>query len=113
MGHSDSHEHAFDHPGDGFRSIFEAADALDELNGTSLSDLAGPVQEPDETERTTIYVSEEADAPPELDDLTAAVRDGWDVADISLGYRKSTEEYCFIISLRRDAPQSLFEIGAS
>jgi len=103
---------AFSNPGDGFKSIFDDSngEALDELNGNTLSDVdAVPSQK---MERKTIYVDESPGTPPQLEELNAFIREGWEVADINLGYRKSDDDYCFVVSLEREAPPSLFEVGA-
>ena len=100
---------AFKNPGGGFKSIFDES-ADETLNGDTLSEVdAVPSQK---MEEKTIYVDECPDTPPQLEDLNAYVQEGWEVADINLGYRKSDDDYCFVITLEREAPPSLFEVAA-
>ena len=100
---------AFNNPGGGFRSIFDES-AEGTLNGDTLSDVnAAPSPK---MEEKTIYVDESTDTPPQLEDLNAYVQEGWEVADINLGYRKSDDDYCFVVTLEREAPRSLFEVAA-
>ena len=100
---------AFNNPGGGFRSIFDES-AEGGLNGDTLTDVdAVPSRE---MEEKTIYVDESTDTPPQLEELNAFVQEGWEIADINLGYRKSDDNYCFVVTLEREAPPSLFEVAA-
>ncbi|PSQ97131.1 MAG: hypothetical protein BRD55_04300 [Bacteroidetes bacterium SW_9_63_38] len=102
---------AFNNPGGGFKSIFDESgeDALGGLNGDGLSDLDGPSRK---QEQKTMYVDESTDTPPQLEELNAFVQEGWEIADINLGYRKSDDDYCFVVTLEREAPRSFFEVAA-
>jgi len=64
-----------------------------------------------EYEEKTIYVSEADGPPPELDELNAALQDEWTIQDINLGYQKSQDRYCFIVSLARTRDPSLFDFA--
>jgi hypothetical protein len=100
---------AFNNPGDGFTSIFDESDE-NPLNGDTLSDVnAAPSPK---MEEKTIYVDESTDTPPQLEELNAFVQEGWEIADINLGYRKTDDDYCFVVKLEREAPPSLFEVAA-
>jgi hypothetical protein len=103
---------AFNNPGGGFKSIFDESngEALNGLNGDTLSDVdAAPSPK---IEQKTVYVDESPDTPPQLEELNAFIREGWEVANINLGYRKSDDDYCFVVNLEREAPPSLFEVAA-
>lgn len=103
---------AFNNPKGGFTSIFDESDEdrLDGLNGNTLSDVEA-VPSP-KMEQQTVYVDETPDTPPPLEELNAFVSEGWEVADVNLGYRKASDDYCFVVTLEREAPPSLFDIGA-
>ena len=101
---------AFNNPGGGFKSIFDES-AEGTLNGDTLTDVN--TVPPREMEEKTIYVDESTDTPPQLEDLNAYVQEGWEIADINLGYRKSDDDYCFVVKLEREAPPSLFEVAAN
>lgn len=104
--------HAFNNPEGGFTSIFDESDeeALDGLNGDTLADVETVPSS--EMERQTIYVDESPSPPPQLEELNAFVNEGWEIADINLGYRKASDDYCFVVRLEREAPPSLFDVGA-
>lgn len=100
---------AFNNPGDGFTSIFDES-AEGTLNGDTLTDVDGVPSR--EMEEKTLYVDESTGTPPQLEELNAFVQEGWEIADINLGYRKSDDDYCFVVTLEREAPPSLFEVAA-
>lgn len=64
-----------------------------------------------EYEEKTIYVSEEEGPPPELEELNEALQKQWRIQDINLGYQKSEDSYCFVISLARTREPSLFDFA--
>jgi len=114
---SDPFEKVFDNPNSGFKSVFDEDGSDNTLQGR-FSDLQpGPSGDGrPATDEMTIYVSETDGPPPELDELNGALDEGWYIADLSLGLRKeegsSSRVPCFIVSLEREKPPSLFEIGA-
>jgi hypothetical protein len=64
-----------------------------------------------EYEEKTIYVSVEEGPPPELEELNEALQNEWTIQDINLGYQKSEDNYCFIVSLARTRDPSLFDFA--
>lgn len=114
MANAGTIEYAFDNPNRGFESIYD--DPADGLNDQTLSDLRPASPSTDrktKTEEKTLYVQETDGTPPELDALNDAVEDEWEITDISLGRQKSTEEYCFVVTLEREVPRSFFEVVTS
>ncbi len=104
-----------------FNSVYnETGDDPEEiLNEKTLADLRPTslkehtLDEELEMEEKTIYISEADENPPELDTLNKTLEGDWYIKDISLGRRKSTQEYCFVVTLEREAPQSFFDIVTS
>lgn len=64
-----------------------------------------------EYEEKTIYVSDTDGPPSELDELNEALQNQWTIQDINLGYQKSEDNYCFVISLARTREPSLFDFA--
>jgi len=100
-----------------FDSVFDASsdDSLLDNDSARRGDGATSSASGDETETETktIYVSETEGVPPELDEVNKALQDRWYIVDISLGLRKrkgeSSRTPCFIVSMERSKPPSLFD----
>lgn len=120
MSNADPFDRALDNPTLGFESIFDETDddPRNTLHEQTFSKVA-PGPSSDETEKngemeeTTIYISESERPPSEIGELNERLQEGWRVQDIRLGRRTSTQEYCFVVTLEREAPKSFFEAVTS
>ncbi len=91
-------------------------------NGQTDPDAApsesAPSSATDPPNRKEILVDQQADDPTGLDELNAAVGEGWRLVQISLAQpdgeqassRRAAER--FVAILKQDSPQSLFDFGA-
>lgn len=119
MGNASRFDYAFDNPANGFESIYDdsGSEQKNTLHrGQTLSDLRPAGASGDGSpgpEQKTIYVQDTDGTPPELDELNEAVEDDWEITDMSLAQKESTQDYYFVVTLEREAPRSFFEVATS